>query len=558
MTTPVKYSILRVVTWPGLFQLMNRLTNKTPIIFTLHRKTQPEFGIRGHEPATLRAQLEFVLNRGYRAVTMDVINAWLSGKEMDMTNTVAFTFDDGFRDQAELVREVFLPLEIPATMFLITDFIDGTTWPWDTRIKWIIHTAKSVPITPFWIPGNAPVWADTGADERHHIARQLIQYAKYLPPERQGAAIAELASKAEVDISSVPPPCHTPMSWEEARLLEKEGIRFASHTKRHCVLSTLSYDEAKQQIWGARDRLHAELAAPIKSFAYPIGLRSDYMGRDLCLLKESGHESAVTMTPGAVVQTRSMQHYEQFQINRYAMPDTLADFAQYASWIERLKVSARELAPNTRIRNRFGSTRGLVKLIKAKFDYRLGRINAPNKVDWSTVSRLVFICQGNVCRSPFAEAVARQQGVDAISLGLKTNQGTPVNAIASRIALEMGFNINHHKSTLFTPEVLREGDLILCMEPRHLNDSRYAVLPVNVQITLLGMLNPQQQTPFIQDPYDLSDEYYRRCLALIRSTVESIAHEWKNAQHTFSQRVRKAAENSLAKPESAHSTSATD
>ena len=57
------------------------------------------------------------------------------------------------------------------------------------------------------------------------------------------------------------------------------------------------------------------------------------------------------------------------------------------------------------IRPRFGTLRGLVRLALSYPQLFLG-LGAGRPVDPATVRRLVFVCQGNICRSAFAEAAA--------------------------------------------------------------------------------------------------------------------------------------------------------
>ncbi len=526
MKAILKRSAIRLMCLPPLLRAMNRVFNRNPIIFTLHRRANPEHGIGGHDPAVLRQQLEFILQNGYRAVTMDVIDAWVNGEVMDMTNTVAFTFDDGYQDQAELIQEVFLPLGVPASMFLITDFIDGRLWPWDTRIKWLIHHAAPRPLD-LCIPATglrARLERDSIA--RRDLAHWFISHLEYRAPEIVEAAIMDLARALEMDIPWAPPACHAPMSWDAARELEKLGTRFGSHSKSHYIFSGLSHAESEQQIRHARARLEAELDAPLTTFGYPIGNRWNFTGRELKILQASGHTSAVTMTPGIVEQVTPDRPYGRYVVNRFGMPGDTEGFLQDVSWIARIRERLGVVSPRTLIRDRYGSSRSMLKLLSTGLDYHLGRLKIIEEINWSKVQRLVFICQGNVCRSPFAEAVARQHDVPAVSFGLKTNPGTPVNPIASRIALEMGVDMTDHSSQRFEPIQLRDGDLILGMEPAHLQTLERRTNAANVQWTLLGLLLPGSKAPFLADPYGMSDAYHRRCFRLIESAVRYLTKSW--------------------------------
>lgn len=523
MKAALKRNAIRLMSLPPLARTMNRVLNQAPVIFTLHRHAKPELGIGGHDPAVLRKQLEFVLRNGYRAVTMDLIDAWVNGEDMDMTNTVAFTFDDGYRDQAELIREVFLPLGVPASMFLITGFIDGRLWPWDTRIKWLIHHAPARPGEI--IVGSVGRRERLGHDgvARRQFAHRVISELEQQSPARLEAAIEELASALQMEIPHNPPDCHSPMSWNDARELEKSGVRFGSHSHSHYVFTGLNRAEANDQIRTARARLESELNSPLKTFGYPIGHRSNFTGRELKILREAGHTSAVTMTPGVVNRGEPEGAYRNYVINRYGMPNELEDFLQCVSWIERIKDSAAAVSPRKLVRKRFGSPRGMLETLQTGAVYHLGRLRVTEDIEWSRVQRLVFICRGNVCRSPFAEAVAREHGIPAVSVGMETNPGTRVNPIASRIALELGVDMTEHTSHRFDPAQLRDGDLVLGMEPAHLTEAGADIAAENVQWTLLGLHLRSAKVAYIADPYGSSDAYHRRCFGMIHAAVDALA-----------------------------------
>ena len=525
MKKTIERHAVRLLSLPPLLRPMNRALNRAPVIFTLHRRSNPKHGIGGHDPAMLREQLGFILRNGYRAVTMDVIDAWVNGADMDMTNTVAFTFDDGYRDQAEVVRELFIPLGIPATMFLITDFLDGRLWPWDTRIKWLIQNAPERSEIHIPTTGLRDQFEPNLA-ARRLLANRFIAHLEYRPPEIVEAAIRDLACALQMDVPSAPPACHTPLGWDDARGLEKAGIRFGSHSQSHYIFSGLTHTEAERQIRHARARLESELATPLSTFGYPIGNRWNFTGRELKLLSETGYTSAVTMTPGAVARPEPDQRYGNYVINRYSMPETVEDLVQYVSWIERFKDRARAFAPRTLIRSRYGSPRGMLRRMQTELRYRLGRLRFTQDIDWPRVQRIVFVCKGNVCRSPFAEAVARWHGLPAVSVGLETDPGTRANPIASRIALEMGVDMTDHVSQRFEPARLQGGDLILGMEPAHLEGMDRHNLPANAQWTLLGLQLPGTRVPYLGDPYGLSDAYHRQCFGMIQKAVEDMAAKW--------------------------------
>ena len=73
---------------------------------------------------------------------------------------------------------------------------------------------------------------------------------------------------------------------------------------------------------------------------------------------------------------------------------------------------------------------------------------------------LVFVCTGNICRSPMAEGMFKklleekgESGIDCSSAGLATFDGRPASDNAQAVALEYGVDISEHKSRMLTRSI---------------------------------------------------------------------------------------------------------
>ncbi|MBO4468021.1 MAG: hypothetical protein J5766_01835, partial [Clostridia bacterium] len=78
--------------------------------------------------------------------------------------------------------------------------------------------------------------------------------------------------------------------------------------------------------------------------------------------------------------------------------------------------------------------------------------------------RVIFVCSGNTCRSPFAEGYfnnLKLKGISAESRGL-TAPGMPVSEYSAAIASKYGFDISDHRSTVFNRDDL-DADYIFTM-----------------------------------------------------------------------------------------------
>jgi protein-tyrosine-phosphatase len=96
-----------------------------------------------------------------------------------------------------------------------------------------------------------------------------------------------------------------------------------------------------------------------------------------------------------------------------------------------------------------------------------GTDNNPN-----TLFHILFVCTGNICRSPMAQAslISRipktlQSRVTVTSAGMNTIPGLPPTTEAELAARLKGYSMNHHRSRSVSEHILNTVDLILCMEP---------------------------------------------------------------------------------------------
>lgn len=121
-------------------------------------------------------------------------------------------------------------------------------------------------------------------------------------------------------------------------------------------------------------------------------------------------------------------------------------------------------------------------------------------LDWGAVRRLVFVCSGNICRSPYAAERARAHGFAVASFGIDAAGGKPANDMASVAARARGVDLSTHVSSRMRDFVPCDGDLLIAMEPRHLRAIRHMARPGSVQVTLAGLWCVSG-APFLPDPY---------------------------------------------------------
>src|ERR1039457_1467434 len=142
---------------------------------------------------------------------------------------------------------------------------------------------------------------------------------------------------------------------------------------------------------------------------------------------------------------------------------------------------------------------------------------------------VLFVCTGNVCRSPMAEGIFRQavQGrgnYRVISAGLGAMHGQPPSAFAVQAVKELGMDISALRSRMLTPELVQQADYIFGMTHSHV-DTVMLLYPQAAEKTFLLREFDETLDTFekdISDPIGGSYEGYLNCRDQIEQGIVSL------------------------------------
>ncbi len=285
----------------GLHRLAARYTQGLGAILMFHRvRAAPQAGFAPNggleiTPEFLDQLLTRLKAQGYALVSMDEAVARIrAGGEGEPF--VALTFDDGYRDTADVALPVLEKHAAPFTVFVTTGFAERTARMWWVEMEEAIAALPAVRIEAagrlFDLPAATP--------EQKQAAFETLYWLLRAGPEdellRVAGALADEAGVERIDL--VDELC---LNWCGLRKLAGHPlVTMGAHTLTHPMLAKHPDAVARREIFESKAIIERETREPVKHFAYPVGDPGSAGARDFILARQAGFESAVTTRPGMI------------------------------------------------------------------------------------------------------------------------------------------------------------------------------------------------------------------------------------------------------------------
>ena len=171
------------------------------------------------------------------------------------------------------------------------------------------------------------------------------------------------------------------------------------------------------------------------------------------------------------------------------------------------------------------------KLCLYRFFLRLGlgRSNRKSKMvdELHNADSIVFVCKGNICRSPFAERYARElfPVKDIRSSGSRAKIGKKSPEKAIKASKKFGVDLSEHSADRIPEEELKRSDIIFVFDPENLMDVKKDHPPLADRTFILSELIDE---PWIPDPYGKGEEEFRNSYEMITRSLKRMSEIMKN------------------------------
>lgn len=294
--------LLAALRYSGLQAAMAPWTRGQGVIFTLHHVLpgdDREFApnrILAITPEFLDAVIVDVRRAGFEIVSLDEVYRRLSTPGGAGAPFAAFTFDDGYRDNAQYAWPVLKRHNAPFTVYVPTDFPDGRGELWWLILEEVFRRSEQVSFT---LDGVHFDLACASGDVKWQAYSKAYWALRAADEGRAREAVRRMAERVGIDVAET---CRAlVMDWDELRALAADPlVTIGAHTCSHFALARLDEAQARAEMQGSATRLAAELGRPCRHFSFPYGDDTSAGPREFRLARELGFKTAVTTHKGVV------------------------------------------------------------------------------------------------------------------------------------------------------------------------------------------------------------------------------------------------------------------
>ncbi|MFV0459395.1 MAG: low molecular weight protein-tyrosine-phosphatase [Actinomycetales bacterium] len=147
------------------------------------------------------------------------------------------------------------------------------------------------------------------------------------------------------------------------------------------------------------------------------------------------------------------------------------------------------------------------------------------------MTEIVFVCWGNICRSPMAERVARQHldraGLDRVQVSSaatsREETGAPIDSRARHTLTEAGYDASGHRAHQVRAGEIEAADLVVAMEQIHVDRMRSITGHENPNVVLLSSFDPGAEPgEGVPDPWYGGQSGFTQTLEMIERAMPGL------------------------------------
>lgn len=308
----IKSILFNVFSKIGLWRLFTYKA-KVPKILMYHRLTDSNI-IPGISSAKFETHLQHLCTY-YQVVSVEEIISDIENNNVN-ANKVALTFDDGYVDFYEKAWPLLKKYNVPATVYITTEFIEKKQWMWPDKVRVLLDQTKLANIDLPKI-GNLQLIKENFEKNWHAISDHCLN----LTETERNHFLNKLSEFLEVSLKERPTLNFSALTWEQLLIMQNEGLNIGSHTITHPILTNIPHKQLSDELAESKQIIERKLNIKVKGICYPNGMPSDVSTVVTQTAQESGYKY------GLIAYTDEVMYSNLFKIDRIPASENIAAFA---------------------------------------------------------------------------------------------------------------------------------------------------------------------------------------------------------------------------------------
>lgn len=245
----------------------------------------------------------------FTPITFATLERILDGSTPAPRRPLLITFDDGFEDNYQHAFPILRALNIPATIFLSTDYIGSSRTYWfDAVAHWLLTTdAQCVEL-----PGSEQRLELTNVASRRAAIAEFLERLKRIPNDQRLLALHALARQTGGQLDMTAASQSSPMNWRQVREMSAAGIEFGSHTVSHPILSNLDDEVLRWELSASKRVIEEQTGQRVTTLSYPVGYSFAFNDQVCATARDVGYRFATSYISGS----NSLPSLDPFRLRR--------------------------------------------------------------------------------------------------------------------------------------------------------------------------------------------------------------------------------------------------
>lgn len=239
----------------------------------------------------------------------EIVNAHMGELELPR-RAFAITFDDGFENNYILAAPVLADFNVPATIYVTTDFIESNSFSWIDRIENAFER-----VDKFELQLISDMRQCSNDVEKIHLLNEIRRLVKNDPKIDPYAFADDILMQLGIKNLEPDPELDQKMNWHQVRKLSETNIfTIGGHSHTHRILSYLSLSDLKYEVDKSLCLLHENLSKPIHHYSYPEGMADCYSPQVIEVLQENDIFCCPSAEPGVNMLADDLFHLKRLMV----------------------------------------------------------------------------------------------------------------------------------------------------------------------------------------------------------------------------------------------------